>query len=154
MTAVKVLVPYNFSVHDWKAFDFIVTMLAKRHDAGISIFNAYPPVPEIDLTANPELAKMKGGLLYLSEELKRKREGLEIAKQYFTKRGFSPAQIDIIFKRRDKNVADEIIDTVIKGRYNVVVLTPTPGKVSKLFAKSVHDKILSTVKDVTVCIPT
>lgn len=154
MATVKVLVPYNFSVHDFKAFDFIVNMLAGRLDAVVSIFNAYPPAPSIDLTANPELSKMKGGLLFLSEELKRKREGLEIAKQYFTTRGFSADRIDIVFKKREKTVAEEIIDTVIKGRYNMVVLAPTPGKVSRLFARSVHDKILSTVKDVTVCIPT
>jgi len=154
MATVKVLVPYNFSVHDFKAFDFIVNMLAGRRDAAVSIFNAYPPAPLIDLTSNPELSKMKGGLLFLSEELKRKREGLEIAKQYLTTRGFSADQIDIVFKKREKTIAEEIIDAVINGRYNIVVLTPTPGKVSRLFAKSVHDKILSTVKDVTVCIPT
>jgi hypothetical protein len=154
MTAVKVLVPYNFSIHDWKAFDFIISVLAGKEDARVSIFNAYPPVPEIDLTANPELTKMKSGLLYLSEELKRKEEGLKIARDYFLKRGFSDSQVDIIFKKKEKNIADEIIETVLKGRYNIVVLTPTPGKVSKLFARSVHDKILSTLKDATVCIPT
>lgn len=154
MAALKVLVPYNFSVHDWKAFDFIIQILAERKDVRIGIFNAYPPVPEIDLTANPELAKMKGGLVYLSEELKRKEEGLKLAKEYFVRRGFTDSQVSIIFKRKEKGVAEEIIDTVRKGRFNIVVLTPTPGKVSKLFARSVHDKILSSVKDVTVCIPT
>ena len=77
-------------------------MLAGRRDAVVSIFNAYPPAPLIDLTANPELSKMKGGLLFLAEELKRKREGLEIAKQYLTTRGFSADQIDIVFKKREK----------------------------------------------------
>jgi len=76
MATVKVLVPYNFSVHDFKAFDFIVNMLAGRRDAAVSIFNAYPPAPLIDLTSNPELSKMKGAFCFCPKNLRERGKAL------------------------------------------------------------------------------
>lgn len=154
MAATKVLVPYNFSVHEWKAFDFVISILRGRDDVTITLFNTYVPVPEIDLTGNPELQKMRGGLIFLSEELKRKEQGLNSAVKYFLQHGFSEHQVDFLFKKKEKDVADEIIDAVVKGRYDMVVLRPTPGKVSRLFARSVHERVLRSLQDVAVCIAT
>jgi hypothetical protein len=154
MATKKILVPYNFSIHEWKAFDFVVTVLGGREDVKITLFNTYVPVPEIDLTGNPELDKMRGGLIFLSEELKRKEDGLKSAVNYFLQHGFSADQVDFVFKKKEKDVAEEIVDAVVNGHYDMVVLRPTPGKVSRLFARSVHEKVLRSLKEVTVCIAT
>jgi hypothetical protein len=154
MAAIKILVPYNFSVHEWKAFDFVINILGVRKDAKITLFNTYVPVPEIDLTGNPELDKMKGGLIFLSEELKRKEQGLQSAVTYFLQHGFLEDQVDFVFKKKEKDVAEEIVDAVVGGHYDIVVLRPTPGKVSRLFARSVHEKVLRALKGVCVCIAT
>ena len=154
MAAIKILVPYNFSIHEWKAFDFVINILGGRDDVKITLFNTYVPVPEVDLTGNPELDKMKGGLIFLSEELKRKEQGLKSAVTYFVQHGFVEDQVDFVFKKKEKDVAEEIVDAVVTGRYDMVVLRPTPGKVSRLFARSVHEKVLRALKDVSVCIAT
>jgi len=154
VAAIKILVPYNFSIHEWKAFDFVINILGGRDDVKITLFNTYVPVPEIDLTGNPELDKMKGGLIFLSEELKRKEQGLKSAVTYFLQHGFLEDQVDFVFKKKEKDVAEEIVDAVVNGHYDMVVLRPTPGKVSRLFARSVHEKVLRALKDVSVCIAT
>jgi hypothetical protein len=154
MATIKILVPYNFSVHEWKAFDFVVNILGGRDDVKITLFNTYVPVPEIDLTGNPELDKMRGGLIYLSEELKRKVEGLKSAANYFLQHGLSEHQVDFVFKKKEKDVAEEIIDAVVNGHYDMVVLRPTPGKVSRFFARSIHEKVIKALQEVTVCIAT
>jgi len=154
MTTIKILVPYNFTVHERKAFDFIIKAFSGRKDVKITIFNTYIPMPEIDITANPELSKMRSGMIYLSEELKRKEEGLKSAGNYFMKNGFLEDQVDYIFKKKEKDISDEITETAVKGQYDVVVLRPTPGKVSRLIARSIHEKVLKALKDVTVCIAT
>jgi hypothetical protein len=153
MSEIKVLIPYNFSVHDRMAFDFIIKMLAGREDVHISIFNSYPPTPKIDFEANPELKGMKDGFLRISEELQRKEEGLNTARDYLINNGFKGDQINIIFKEKQLKIDDEIVSVIKDGEFNIVVLTPTPGKVKKLFARSVREKVLSSVKNVTVCIP-
>ena len=153
MSDINVLIPYNFSVHDRMAFDFIIKMLAGRDDVHISIFNSYPPTPKIDFKANPELKGMKDGFLRISEELKRKEDGLNTARDYLINGGFKDEQVNIIFKEKQMKIDDEILNVIKEGNFNTVVLTPTPGKVKKLFARSVRDKVLSSAKNVTVCIP-
>jgi hypothetical protein len=37
MTITKILVPYNFTVHEWKAFDFIIKVFHGREDVKISL---------------------------------------------------------------------------------------------------------------------
>ena len=61
--------------------------------------------------------------------------------------------MDYIFKAKDRSVADEIMDAVSKGHYRVLVLS-RQLKVSRLFGRSVHTKVLSSLKDITVCIVT
>jgi hypothetical protein len=154
MAVPKILVPYNFTVHEWKAFDFIVSTFAGRRDVKITLFNAYIPLPEIDFTTNPEMKKLMSGMIFLSEELKRKEFGLKSAEDYFLEKGFSKEQVAHVLKRKEKDIADEIIDAAVSGHYSVVVLTRTPGKVSRFLARSVHEKVLRALKNVTICVAT
>ncbi|MBW1804045.1 MAG: universal stress protein [Deltaproteobacteria bacterium] len=152
MSGLKILVPYNFSAHEEKALDWTINAFAGDTDNKITLFNVYAPLPVIDMDANPELGKMRGGMVSLSEEVRQKEGGLKSAKQHLLENGFSDDQIDYVFKEREKDVAQEIIDTILKGHYRVLVLSRQSGKVTRLFSRSVHTKVLSTVKDITVCV--
>jgi hypothetical protein len=154
MAALKILVPYNFTVHEWRAFDFIVSAFAGRSDVKITLFHAYIPLPEIDFTSNPEMRKLMSGMIFLSEEIKKKEFGLNSARDYFLEKGFSGEQVDHVLKRKEKDIADEIIEAAINGHYTVVVLTRMPGRVSRFLARSVHEKVLGSLKNATVCIAT
>jgi len=53
MPGQKVLLPYNFTVYDERALDFVIRILSSSKDAEITLFNAYTPAPEIDLNGSP-----------------------------------------------------------------------------------------------------
>lgn len=154
MATQKILLPYNFTAYEEKALDFIIKTWANREDVQVTLFNAYTPLPVVDMDASPELGKMRSAMASLSKELREKEEGLRSAKDFLATSGFSGDQIDYIFREREKPVAEEIIDTVNKGHYRILVLSRQPGKVTRLFARSVHNRVLSALKGVTICIPT
>jgi hypothetical protein len=151
MATQKILVPYNFTSHEEKALDFVVGTFANREDIQLTLFNAYTPLPTIDMDASPELSKMRPGLAALSGELREKEAGLKSAKEYLVQNGFSEEQIDYVFKERSKSVSDEIIEAVTKGHYRVLVLSRQP-KVRRLFGRGTHTKVLASLKDITICI--
>ena len=62
MARQKILMPYNFTASDSKVLDFLVKNFSHREDVSITLFNAYTPLPEIDVKGNPELKKMTGGM--------------------------------------------------------------------------------------------
>ena len=100
------------------------------------------------------LKQMRGAVRSLSKELSEKETGIESARESLLRSGFSGDQVDYIFKKRVKSIADEIIETVTNGHYTALVLSRQPGKVTRLFARNLHNKVLTTLKDVTICIAT
>ena len=152
MAAYKVLVLYNFTVDDQKSMDFVVNAFSHREDSHITLFNSYPPLPEIDVKASPELAKMSRGVAFLATEISRKEEGLTSAKAYLIQNGFSDRQVDFLLKKRTKSESKEIIDHLAKGEYNALVLSPQAGRLSRFFSRGVHHQVLATLKNITVCI--
>ncbi len=111
MGILKVLMLYNFSVQDSKSLDFVVNAFAKRKDVKVTVFHAYVPVPEVDTTANPEMAKMRTGLIYLEEELRRKESGLKAARGYLLENGFEKDQVDYVFKKKERGIGEDISHT-------------------------------------------
>jgi hypothetical protein len=154
MAIQKILLPYNFTSDEERALRFVVYTLARKKDVEITLFHTYTPLPEVDVKGSPALAKMRGPILSLSEELREKEKGLESARQYLLENGFSEDKVNYIFKKREKSVVDEIIETVKKGRYRGLVLSHRRGRVKRMFIRGVNEKILSSLKDVTVCIVT
>ena len=154
MAATKVLVPYNFATQEEKALDFVVNIFSHVKEAKITLFNAYPALPSVDMGASPELSKMKGPIASLSKELAEREEALKAVRQHLIDNGFDPERVDYIFKERKKSIAEEIADVVTTGHYRVVVLSRQPVKVTRLFGKGVHAKLLSSLKNVTICIAT
>lgn len=154
MAATKVLVPYNFATQEEKALDFVVNTFSHVKEAKITLFNAYPALPSVDMSASPELSKMKAPIASLSKELAEREEALKSVRQHLIDNGFEPDRVDYIFKERKKSVTEEIADIVTNGHYRVVVLSRQPVKVTRLFSKGVHAKLLSSLRNVTICIAT
>jgi len=154
MAGEKILLPFNFTVYDERALKFVINTFPKREDVKITLFNAYTPLPELDMEASPLLERTKEGMAALSRELTQKEGGLKSAKEFLVENGFADDQVDYVFQKRTKPVADEIIELAAKGRYTVLVLSRHSGKAARMFARSVHDKVLSGLKDITICIAT
>lgn len=154
MAQRKILVPFNFTAQEKKSLEFLLDTYADKKDVHITLFHAYAPLPQLHSTGSHEMKKMSQGIAFLTGERKRKEEGLESAREFLMQNGFEDKQVDFIFREKQKVVADEIIDAVNEGGYNILVLSRQPGKVKRMFARSVHTKLFASLKNVTICIPT
>lgn len=154
MASQKILMPYNFTSYDQKALNFVIRTFAHVKDVEITLFNSYTAVPEIETTDSPIMDKLKGNLTYLSQRIHEQEEGLKVAKRNLLENGFSENQIHYVFKPRNKDIAGEIIDLALNGRYDLIVINRKPGKVTRFFTGSVLHKVASALKDTTICLVT
>jgi nucleotide-binding universal stress UspA family protein len=152
MAGQKLLLPFNFTDYDRKALDFVIRTFVHLKDLEITLFNAYTQVPDIEGTDSTVMAKLKKDLLYLTKIISEQETALQEAKQTLIQHGFSEKSVSYIFKVRKKDIAAEIIDLVSSEGYDLIVLNHKPGKVSRFFSGSVYNKIVSTLKGITVCI--
>lgn len=152
MAGLKLLLPYNFTRQDQKALDFIVDTFAKLRDTEITIFHGYTAVPEITPRQNPVMEKIQGNLNYLQQMIKDKETSLETVREDLVRRGFPSGRIHLIFKPCRRDIAVEIADLARDRTVDVVVISRKPGKVTRFFTGSVFSKVVSGLKDTTVCI--
>ncbi len=152
MSSQKILLPYNFTSYDRKALDFAIRSFAHQKDVEITLFNAYTPVPEIEVRGSPVMEKMRGTLGYLSQKIKEQEDELKVVRNKLLGKGFSEDRIHTIFEPKKKDIAGDIIDLALKGRFNVVVLNRKPGKIIRFFTGSVFNKVETSLKEATVCI--
>jgi hypothetical protein len=154
MASQRILLPYNFTNYDQKALDFVIRTFAHVEDVEVTLFNSYTSVPEIKTNDSPSMDKLKGNLTYLSQRIREQEEGLKVAKRNLLENGFSEDQIHYVFKPRNKDIAGEIIDLALSGRYDLIVINRKPGKVTRFFTGSVLNKVASALKDTTICLVT
>jgi hypothetical protein len=154
MASQRILLPYNFTNYDQKALDFVIRTFAHVEDVEVTLFNSYTSVPEIKTNDSPIMDKLKGNLTYLSQRIREQEEGLKVAKRNLLENGFSEDQIHYVFKPRNKDIAGEIIDLALSGRYDLIVINRKPGKVTRFFTGSVLNKVASALKDTTICLVT
>ena len=154
MPSQKVLLPYNFTIYDQKALDFVVRTFGHLKEVEIILFHTYTPVPQIEMNESPIMDKLKGSLNYLSQRILENETGLKVAKQNLLDNGFLESQVRYIFKPRSKDVAKEIIDYVSSGQVDLIVINRKPGKVTRLFTGSVLNKLASALNNVTICLVT
>jgi hypothetical protein len=154
MASQKILLPYNFTNYDQKALDFVIRTFTHLEDVEVTLFNSYTPVPEVKTNDSPVMDKLKGNLTYLSQRIREQEEGLKVAKRNLLENGFSEDQIHYVFKPRNKDIAGEIIDLALSGRYDLIVINRKPGKVTRFFTGSVLNKVASVLKDTTICLVT
>jgi nucleotide-binding universal stress UspA family protein len=152
MAIQKLLLPYNFTRFDQKALDFVISTFGKLTEIEVTIFNAYTPVPEIDTAASSVTGKLKGSLSYLSQKITEQETELKAIRQKLVDNGFADGRVHSVFQPRKKEVASEIIDIATKNKFDVIVISHKPGKATRFFTGSRYSKVISALKDVTVCV--
>jgi len=152
MASQKILLPYNFTSNDQKALDFVIRSFAHQQDVELTLFNAYTSVPDIEVRGSPIMETMKGNLSYLSQKIKEQEDELIVVRNKLLERGFSKDRIHTVFEPKKKDIAGDIVDLALKGRFNVVVLNRKPGKIARFFTGSVFNKVVTSLKETTVCI--
>jgi hypothetical protein len=154
MAGKSVLLPFNFTDYDEKALHYVIRTFAGQKWVKLTLFHVYTPLPEIDGYANPTLSRLKTTMASLWKELREKEAELKKTREDLLENGFADEQVDCIFKSRVHGVGSEIVDMAQTGPYDTVVLSHKPSKAVTTFRRSVHDKVLSTLKDRTISIIT
>lgn len=152
MATFRILLPYNYSSNDQKAIRFAIDAFAGREETSITLFHAYTPLPDIDVSANPENVKMRSGMTYLVSELKEKEEALKVVGDMLVESGFHRDAVTCVFKKRVKNAAEEIVDKA--AGCNVLLLSRGAGKVTHFFTRSIFTRVVTALHGVTVCVAT
>ena len=152
MVAQKILLPYNFTTLDQKALAFVNGTFGHLEGVEITLFHAYTPLPEIEAESTSVMGKLKGNLGYLSQKIMQQETELKAVAEKLLQTGFAQNRIHTVFKPRKKDIAAGIIELVTKDKFNVVVINHRPGKASRFFTGSVFSKVVSALKDTTVCI--
>lgn len=152
MATQKLLLPYNFTSFDQKALDFVINTFGKLEKLEVTVFNAYTPVPEIETSAASVTGKLKGSLSYLSQKINEQETELNTIKQKLVDNGFADGRVHTVFQPRKKEVASEIIDIATKNNFDIIVISHKPGKATRFFTGSRYSKVISALKDVTVCV--
>lgn len=152
MAGRKVLVPFNFTADDEKALDFVIRRFAPEEDVSVTLFNAYTPVPEVQVRNNPIMERMSSNLAYLRQHVWEQEKQLEAARQRLIRNGFSENRVDYVYKPMRKNVAREVVDLARKGHYDVVVTNRNPHKIKRYFTVSVAEKVTRDLKDAEIVV--
>jgi nucleotide-binding universal stress UspA family protein len=152
MAGQKLLLPFNFTEQDRKALDFVIQTFAHVKDIEISVFHAYTPIPEIEASDSSVTGRLKDQLGYLTTKLSEQETALQEVKKALVEKGFRESSINCIFKARKKDIAAEIIDVVSNEGHRLIVLNRKSSKVSRFFTGSVSQKVVSSAKEITVCI--
>ena len=152
MATQKLLLPYHFTQLDQKALNFVTSTFGKSENIAVTVFNAYTPIPEIDTDATSVTGKLKGNLSYLAQKIKENEMALNEVKDKLVEGGFPEKQVNCIFRPRKKDIASEIIDLVTSDHFDTIVLNRKHARVTRFFSGSISQKVVMSLKDVTVCI--
>jgi len=152
MASFRILIPYNYSPNDQKAIRFAIDAFTGKSHVRFTLFHAYTPLPDVDVTASPENVKLRSGLTYLSSELKEKENALKEVANHLEERGIDGEAITCVFKKRVKSAAEEIVEAV--SGHNVIVLSRGAGKATHFFTRSIYARVVAALKGVTICVAT
>lgn len=152
MAARRILVPYNFTRNDEKAIAFVIDRFNQQADTQITLFHAYIPVPEIDISDKTVMNRLAGNLAYLRQKNYDLEETLEQVQTRLVKAGFPEQSIKRIFKPQEKEIAQEIIEHATKGKFTTIVLNHNPSKIMRYFTPSVTKKVARALKDIELSI--
>ena len=98
------------------------------------------------------MKKMQENVTYLQQLVAEKEMALDKAKEILVSNGFSENSVRIVFKPKNKDIASHIIDTAINEQHDVIVINRKSGKIGRFFTGSVFNKVVTTLKDMTICI--
>lgn len=152
MATFRILLPYNYSPNDQKALRFAIDAFSGERKNRFTLFHAYTPIPDVDVTASPENVKMRSGMAYLAAELKEKENALKAVADRLRGNGIDGEAVTCLFKKRVKSAAEEIVDAA--SGHNAIVLSRGAGRVTHLFTRSIYARVVEGLKGVTICVAT
>jgi hypothetical protein len=154
MDKQKALVPYNFTNYDEKALDFVTRRFADDKGVEVTLFNAYTPVPKIELRKSQIMEKISSNLAYLQQKIYEHEIWIKQAREKLIQNGFSSNRVHYIFRALNKDVAQDIIDLVLDKGFDMVILNRNPGKITRFFTGSISNKVMKSLKQVDVYVVT
>jgi hypothetical protein len=143
---VNILIPYNFTLNDEAAIDFVVQRYGKRNEVGITLFHAFTPVPEIDTKNDPIMEKVVRNTSYLRLQQDGEKQALEAARQTLINHGFAGLHIHCLYRPLQRDVAHDIIDLWRREKFDVVVLNRNPGNIINYFSRSISKRVTRHVE--------
>lgn len=156
----KILLTFTFTEKDEKALEFVLRTFTDREGVSITIFSSYPPLP----SEAPDYSKSLGSWPAaigeaivrngIEKQLLEYEHRLAETKDRLVEAGFKRDSVDHIFRESSRDEAEEIVETVKEGKYDVVVLTFRPSHVWRIFAKNVYQAVMESLKGVAICIIT
>ncbi len=139
---VKVLVPYNFTVNDEKAIEFVGHRYAGKSEAEITLFHAFSQPPEVDIRKDPIMVKINRNLSYLRQQHEKKKNALGNVKKELMIRGIADHRIHCLFQPIGHDIAEDIIRLWEIKKFDVVVLNRNPGNIINYFSRSISKRIV------------
>ncbi len=152
MDRKKILMPYNFSEQDQKALDFLVETFAHLEGVEVILFNAFTPAPVISERESPVMDRVQSSLRHLSTIIKEQEVLLENTKLHLLDHGFPKDRVHIFFKPKKRDTASQIVQVANDENADIIILNRKPGKVGRFFTGSVFNKVVSALKDKTICV--
>lgn len=144
--AVKILIPYNFTMNDEKSIDFVGHRYARKEDVDITLFHAFTLVPEIDTRNNPIMDKMTRNTSYLRQQQDEQKNALEEARQKLMDYGFAGQHIHCRYIPIRQDIARDIIWLWKTEKFDVVVLNRNPGNIINYFSRSISKRVTRHVE--------
>lgn len=141
MTTQKILVPYNFTGNDEKAIDFVIDSYGRSADAEITLFHTYVPLPNVEVSDKTVMTRLSANLSYLRQRLAEREQALVSAAERLVAAGIPKEKVSWVFKPRQREPVQEIVDQANKGQYTTIVLNHHPSKVRKFFTVSTATKV-------------
>ena len=154
MTAERILIPFNFSLFDEKALVFAGRTFSHLPEAALTLFHAYTPVPEFDSSEQTVMGKLKGNLSYLNQKIAEQENALKGVVDRLAAEGWPSDRVRYLFRPRKKDVAGEILDLAQQDGFSYVVLSRRTGRVTRFFTGSVCTRVLTSARNLTICVVT
>ena len=144
--AVRILIPYNFTMNDEKSIDFVGNRYARKKEVEITLFHAFTPVPEIDTRNNPIMDKMNRSTSFLKSRQEEQKNAMESTRQKLMTYGFAGHNILCLYNPVRQDIASDIIRLWKTGKFDVVVLNRNPGNIINYFSRSISKRVTRHVE--------
>ena len=123
--AVKILIPYHFTMNDEKSIDFVGHRYAGKKDI------------EITMIRNTS---------YLRQQQDEQKNALEAARQKLMDYGFAGQHIHCRYIPIRQDIARDIIWLWKTEKFDVVVLNRNPGNIINYFSRSISKRVTRHVE--------
>ena len=100
------------------------------------------------------MGKLKENLSYLNQKINEQENALKAVVDRLVQDGWPADRVRYLYRPRKKDIAAEILDLVQQDGFSCVVLSRRAGRVTRFFTGSVSTRILTSAKNLTVCVVT